>query len=208
MEKGCHFYSHENSLILTLYPTNHDSVSKPLNLSGPQLYYLPQRYNDIFKSELDGIAANTVAVSKIVSRIIAFSKIWHQQMEINSSHFRTAELLELLIKSNDDLLNERDVKLINIYDSTTPELLYTDHELLMQSLLLIIRAVFRASEHGEIINLCCSADDEKVYTMGDVSKEICGGPHAKNTGDLVNFKIKKEESSSAGVRRIKATINN
>ncbi len=119
--------------------------------------------NDIFKSELDGIAANTVAVSKIVSRIIAFSKIGHQQMEINSSHFRTAELLELLIKSNDDLLNERDVKLINIYDSTTPELLYTDHELLMQSLLLIIRAVFRASEHGEIINLCCSADDEKVY---------------------------------------------
>lgn len=48
----------------------------------------------------------------------------------------------------------------------------------------------------------------KVYTMGNVSKEICGGPHAKNTGDLVNFKIKKEESSSAGVRRIKATINN
>jgi len=48
----------------------------------------------------------------------------------------------------------------------------------------------------------------KVYTMGDVSKEICGGPHAKNTGDLVNFKIKKEESSSAGVRRIKATIKN
>ncbi|MBP3284939.1 MAG: alanine--tRNA ligase [Clostridia bacterium] len=48
----------------------------------------------------------------------------------------------------------------------------------------------------------------KVYTMGPVSKEICGGPHAKNTGDLVNFKIKKEESSSAGVRRIKATINN
>ncbi len=48
----------------------------------------------------------------------------------------------------------------------------------------------------------------KVYTMGPVSKEICGGPHAKNTGDLINFKIKKEESSSAGVRRIKATINN
>lgn len=51
-------------------------------------------------------------------------------------------------------------------------------------------------------------DRVKVYTMGPVSKEICGGPHAGNTGDLVNFKIKKEESSSAGVRRIKATINN
>ncbi len=46
----------------------------------------------------------------------------------------------------------------------------------------------------------------KVYTMGSYSKEICGGPHAGNTGDLVSFKIMKEESSSAGVRRIKAVI--
>ena len=46
----------------------------------------------------------------------------------------------------------------------------------------------------------------KVYTIGDVSKEICGGPHAKNTGDLGKFKIVKEQSSSAGVRRIKATL--
>ena len=46
----------------------------------------------------------------------------------------------------------------------------------------------------------------KVYTMGKYSKEICGGPHAKNTGDLKSFKIKKEEASSAGVRRIKAVI--
>ena len=46
----------------------------------------------------------------------------------------------------------------------------------------------------------------KVYTMGEYSMEICGGPHAKNTGDLKSFKIQKEESSSAGVRRIKAVI--
>ncbi len=46
----------------------------------------------------------------------------------------------------------------------------------------------------------------KVYTMGEFSKEICGGPHASNTGDLKSFKIKKEEASSAGVRRIKAVI--
>ena len=46
----------------------------------------------------------------------------------------------------------------------------------------------------------------KVYTMGDVSKEICGGPHASNTGDLGHFKILKEESSSRGVRRIKAVL--
>ncbi len=46
----------------------------------------------------------------------------------------------------------------------------------------------------------------KMYTMGDFSKEICGGPHAENTGDLLSFKIQKEGSSSAGVRRIKAVI--
>ena len=49
-------------------------------------------------------------------------------------------------------------------------------------------------------------DRVSVYTMGSFSKEICGGPHAVNTGDLVSFKIQKEESSSAGVRRIKAVI--
>jgi alanyl-tRNA synthetase len=47
----------------------------------------------------------------------------------------------------------------------------------------------------------------KVYTMGDVSKEICGGPHANNTAELGHFKIQKEESSSRGVRRIKAVLN-
>ncbi|MBO4836443.1 MAG: hypothetical protein J5564_01985, partial [Clostridia bacterium] len=53
------------------------------------------------------------------------------------------------------------------------------------------------SKYGEIV---------RVYTMGSFSKEICGGPHANRTGDLVSFKILKEEASSAGVRRIKATI--
>ena len=46
----------------------------------------------------------------------------------------------------------------------------------------------------------------KVYSMGDYSKEICGGPHAENTGELGRFKIQKEQSSSAGVRRIKAVL--
>ncbi len=45
-----------------------------------------------------------------------------------------------------------------------------------------------------------------VYTIGDVSKELCGGPHVKNTKELGTFKIKKEEASSAGVRRIKAIL--
>ena len=48
-----------------------------------------------------------------------------------------------------------------------------------------------------------------VYTIGDnVSKELCGGPHVKNTSELGHFKIIKEEASSAGVRRIKAILEN
>lgn len=48
----------------------------------------------------------------------------------------------------------------------------------------------------------------KVYSAGDFSKEICGGPHASNTRELGSFKIQKEQSSSAGVRRIKAVLIN
>ena len=49
-------------------------------------------------------------------------------------------------------------------------------------------------------------DEVTVYKIGDVSKELCGGPHVKNTKEIGHFKIKKEESSSAGVRRIKGVI--
>ena len=45
-----------------------------------------------------------------------------------------------------------------------------------------------------------------VYSIGDISKELCGGPHVSNTKELGTFKIKKEESSSSGVRRIKAVL--
>lgn len=50
------------------------------------------------------------------------------------------------------------------------------------------------------------AEKVSVYSIGNFSKEICGGPHVKNTRELGNFKIKKEESSAAGIRRIKAIL--
>jgi alanyl-tRNA synthetase len=55
------------------------------------------------------------------------------------------------------------------------------------------------SKYGETV---------KVYSVGDFSKEICGGPHVTNTKELGKFRIKKEQSSSSGVRRIKAVIGN
>ena len=46
----------------------------------------------------------------------------------------------------------------------------------------------------------------EIIQIGDISLELCGGPHVKNTSELGHFKIKKEEASSAGVRRIKAIL--
>jgi alanyl-tRNA synthetase len=56
---------------------------------------------------------------------------------------------------------------------------------------------FFESKYGEQV---------KVYSVGDFSKEVCGGPHVASTGTMGHFKIQKEQSSSAGVRRIKAVL--
>ncbi len=56
---------------------------------------------------------------------------------------------------------------------------------------------FFSSKYGEQVT---------VYTVGDFSKEVCAGPHVEHTGDMGHFRILKEESSSAGVRRIKAVL--
>ena len=57
--------------------------------------------------------------------------------------------------------------------------------------------VFNPQSEDEIVS---------IYVIGEVDKQICGGPHVENTGDLGEFVIKKEESSSSGVRRIKAIL--
>ncbi|HZJ41867.1 MAG TPA: alanine--tRNA ligase [Patescibacteria group bacterium] len=64
------------------------------------------------------------------------------------------------------------------------------------------------SKYGEMVKVYTVAPlkDNKSDLMKSVSQEICGGPHAKNTGVLGRFKISKESSSSAGVRRIKAIL--
>jgi len=46
----------------------------------------------------------------------------------------------------------------------------------------------------------------KTYSVGDFSREICGGPHVENTGELGKFKIAKEQSCASGIRRIKAVL--
>ena len=65
-----------------------------------------------------------------------------------------------------------------------------------------------AQESGAIGLFTDKYDNQvSVYSIGDISKELCGGPHVKNTADIGTFKIQKEQSSSAGVRRIRAVIS-
>ena len=92
------------------------------------------------------------------------------------------ELEQVEVIVNEAIKNCIDV----ILEEMTPEQAYKEGAI----------GVF-TGKYGEIV---------KVYTIPGYSKEICGGPHAKNTGELKSFKIKKEEASSAGVRRIKAVI--
>lgn len=61
------------------------------------------------------------------------------------------------------------------------------------------------SKYGEKVKVYTIGGD--LYSAEAFSKEICGGPHVQNTSELGHFKIKKEESSSAGVRRIKAILD-
>ena len=113
------------------------------------------------------------------------SNITQERLRFDFSHPQKVTPEQL--KEVEDLVNEQIQKKMPI----TMEVM-TLEEAKAQGAL-----AFFTSKYGEKV---------KVYTMGDFSKEVCGGPHAENTGDLGKFVIKKEEASSAGVRRIKAVL--
>ncbi|MFH1354520.1 MAG: alanine--tRNA ligase [bacterium] len=96
---------------------------------------------------------------------------------------------------------------------TTPEELEQVEEIINDKIakdLLVTReemTVKEAKERGALGLFENKYDDRvSVYVIGDYSAEICGGPHVKRIGELGTFKIKKEESSSAGIRRIRAVL--
>ncbi len=60
-----------------------------------------------------------------------------------------------------------------------------------------IVGVFDDNKYGDVV---------KTYSIGNFSREMCGGPHAKSTGELGHFRIVKEQSSASGIRRIKAVL--
>ncbi|MCF6335553.1 MAG: alanine--tRNA ligase, partial [Spirochaetales bacterium] len=65
----------------------------------------------------------------------------------------------------------------------------------------------QAKDKGALAFFSDKYDEQvKVYSIGSFSKEVCGGPHVSSTGSMGQFRIKKEQSSSAGVRRIRAVL--
>jgi alanyl-tRNA synthetase len=97
------------------------------------------------------------------------------------------KLTEEQIKKVEDLVNQK------IQEKIPVEMI----EMPKSEALKIAKVSFDPAKYGEVV---------KVYKIGNFSIELCGGPHVKNTGELGHFKIQKEESSSAGVRRIKAVL--
>ncbi len=96
-------------------------------------------------------------------------------------------------------LTEEEIKLI---EGEVNKNIKKDYKVVMEKMSLKEakeKGIIGVFEHkyGEVVS---------IYTIGDCSKEICTGPHVKNTGELGKFKIIKEESSSSGVRRIKAIL--
>ena len=110
----------------------------------------------------------------------------------------TAERMRFDFSCDHKLTTEEKEQVENLVNKwINEELVVTKEEMAKQ------KAVEIGAEHEFIDKY---PDIVNVYKIGDVSMEICGGPHVKNTKELGHFKIKKEEASSAGVRRIKAVL--
>ena len=113
------------------------------------------------------------------------SNITAERMRFDFSH--NSKMTDEEKKQAEDLVNEYIKMAIPVERMEMPK---------EEALKLGAEAMF-IEKYGDIVS---------VYKIGDVSMELCGGPHVHNTSELGHFKIKKEEASSAGVRRIKAIL--
>lgn len=147
-----------------------------------------------------------------------------EQNEITARLHTATHLLNAALKSvlNDDTINQKGSNITTErlrFDFNYPRKLTEDelkaieawvNEAIAANVAVTMdeMSVDEAKAQGAIGVFSAKYGDKvKVYTIGKYSKEICGGPHAKTTGELHHFRIAKEEASSAGVRRIKAVLD-
>ena len=127
----------------------------------------------------------------------ALRKVLGSHVEQKGSNI-TTERLRFDFSHNDKMTPEQIAEVENLVNNAIKE----NYQVLVEEM-----SVEEAKAQGAIgLFEDRYAEKVKVYSIGDFSKEICGGPHASSTGSFGRFKIQKEESSSRGVRRIKAVL--
>ncbi len=125
-------------------------------------------------------------------REILGSEIYQKGSNITAERLRfdfnyPQKLNEEQIKKIEDLVNQKIQEDIEVEKMEMPK----------EKALKIAKISFEPVKYGDIV---------KVYKIGDFSIELCGGPHAQRTGELGHFRITKEESSGAGIRRLRAVL--
>jgi alanyl-tRNA synthetase len=119
-------------------------------------------------------------------------EIYQKGSNINSERLRfdfsyPEKLTDGQIGRVEDLVNQKISENISVQVEEMPK----------EKALKAVKVSFDPSKYPNMV---------KVYSIGNFSREVCGGPHVKNTGELGHFEIVKEESSSSGIRRIKAIL--
>jgi len=151
-----------------------------------------------FKGGLADSSAETTQLHTAAHLLLeSLKKVLGPEVEQRGANI-TAERLRFDFSYNEKLSAEQKIEVENLVNGAIARKLpVTMEELpLAEAKAKGASGIFE-SKYGERV---------KVYKIGDFSYEICGGPHVNNTSELGKFKIQKEESSSAGVRRIKAVL--
>ncbi len=203
-----------------------DTYGFPYEISIEEIYRKNLKLSDNFKAEFDDALNEQRERSKTASKGMFKGGLEDHGEMTTKYHTATHLMLAALQKHVDTGICQRGSNItadrirfdFNLDHKMTPEEIKTVEDQVNEWIKADLPVVFDEYDkayardtlkaHGQFWDKY--PEKLKVYTIGDfdnpVSREVCGGPHVERTGVLGTFKIKKEESSSAGVRRIKAVL--
>ncbi len=203
-----------------------DTYGFPFEISIEEIYRKNLKLSENYKAEFDAALKEQRERSKTASKGMFKGGLEDHGAQTTKYHTATHLLLAALQKHVDKNICQKGSNItadrlrfdFNLDHKMTPEELKTVEEQVNAWISESLPVSFAEYDkdyakntlkaHGQFWEKY--PEKLKVYTIGDfenpVSREVCGGPHVENTKELGTFKIKKEESSSAGVRRIKAVL--
>ncbi|MBR3180727.1 alanine--tRNA ligase [Candidatus Saccharibacteria bacterium] len=206
--------------------TLQDTYGFPMEISVEEIYRQGIELTKDWHKEFDDALAEQRNRSKTASKDMFKGGLEDHGEMTTKYHTATHLLLAALQKHLDSSVSQKGSNItaerirfdFNLDHKMTPEEIKTIENQVNEWISLDLPVVFDEYDkeyarntlkaHGQFWDKY--PEKLKVYTIGDfdnpVSREVCGGPHVEHTGVLGKFKIKKEESSSAGVRRIKAVL--